>query len=156
MGLAIYLLAISKTIHLYQQNQTLTHELAEAKESPRLIHSLKEQLAPYKNVWNVSNDTLLREARLLEAVANSCRQQGVLLVSFPLAVAAENESRRSLVRTVRIRGEFKRLLQVIYQLERQHTLGTVISTRFVLEEDRQQNISYLYAYLYLQTFSAKP
>lgn len=150
----IYVVSLSQTWELYRANQALILQVENARNAPAVILGLKKQLASYNRILkNFSSDTLRREDYILDQITNSCKRNGIRLVSLPVSNLSEQEDFLIETRMIKMKGSFINLLRVVYEAEHQFMVGRVSSVRFATEEDRKNNTVELFAYVYLQNLS---
>ena len=156
-SLLAYVVAIHPTVELYLDNARQQQSLAQLQEAPQIIQELQQQTSKYTRLTHTFRaDSTRQESYVLNQLTRACRTQGVTLAALLPSQEATHNGYRVETRVAKLRGNFQGLIQVVYALEYQTPIGRLSSVRYVVEEDRKQRKSFLYAYVYLQNISSQP
>lgn len=156
-GMLAYLVSFQPTIALWRSNHHQVVAMQELRQAPQSIAQLQERKRQYDRlVRSFRKDSVTQEAHTLQQLTAACRQYKATLASLSPSTRASHNGYRIETRTAKLRGDFKSLVQVIYELEYLHPVGRISSVRFSLEEDRKLRRRFLFAYLYLQSINSAP
>ncbi len=146
-----YLLSFSKTIEVWESNKALEQKLMRARNAPELIDTYKQKLITYnRDIGVFSQDSLLNQEFALSVVSSICEKHKLVLKSFPTAEVNALDGLELYTTRVEIEGDFKGLLQLVYELEQVHNAGRIASVNFQVKKDRERRKEILVLALYLQ------
>jgi hypothetical protein len=158
VGLLLLVVVLSgylgPTVSLWRANARQRQAVVAVQRAPAQLQQLTAQAQA--DTWRMRSyriDTTQHEGQLLNQLSRTCRQQGVTLAALGRGEPATHAGYRVELRVAKLRGPFHNLVRAVYALEYEHPVGRLASVRFVLEEDRKQRRSFLFAYLYLQSIT---
>jgi hypothetical protein len=146
----VYLLAISKTLDLWQQNKELEIQLAKVAHAPSQIKTLEAKLAAYDATLgsfvvedNDSQEELVR-------VANEfCQRNHLILREVPEHIIEEEKDLEIITTRITAQGDFGNLLKMLHYFEK-NKMARVASAKFEKTEDFKTRKTYLALHLLLQ------
>jgi len=147
--LVIYLLAIKKTVNLYQQNKTLTRQVDLAKDAPRGIKGYQERINDIDSKLSHYISEYDQEY-VLELVSNFCLKHHLLLSEFPKSETQEESDLLIETSTITAEGGFTNLLRLVYELEQNQNVGRISSVEFKTKKDFSRRKRVLFVTIYLQ------
>jgi hypothetical protein len=155
--LCIYQFAISKTVDLYRRNNELNAKLAEAVNTPQQVDAIHkrlkalDKLIPSRKTDSVGSvhDTLL------SVLSQYCKENSVLLKSFPETSTYEEGSFEIETNSFTLQGNFIPLLRLVYLLEQKERIGKISSLNFQSAKDYDSKRTVLPLTVYLQTVKNK-
>lgn len=128
----VYKGSISRTIHYSQANKSLKANIERAASAPAEITQLQTQLAKLQHSALKPYD---RE-RLLEVVTTFCRENGLLVKTFPQAKSNQQNDSEIVTNEIEVEGSYQSIVKLVYLLEQQEKLGSVSSLTFSIHKDR--------------------
>lgn len=144
------------TWYLWQQTQQQHRLLVEMQTAPGQLQQLAAQVRA--DAWQMRSyrlDTTRQEGYMLNQLSRTCARHGVTLASWSRGESSLQAEYRVDMQVAKLRGPYQALVATLYELEYEQPLGRLASVRFVLEEDRHQQKSFLFAYLYLQSITSE-
>ena len=151
-----YVVSIQPTLDLWTSTNQKTTALGEIQQAPRVMRQLQAQARQYEQVMRSFGNTSTRqEGYALDELTSACQRHRVMLASLSPGERSLRNGYQVETRVAKLRGSFHGLVQVLYELEYQRSIGRLSSVRFALEEDRKQHRNFLFAYLYLQNISSE-
>ena len=144
------------TWQLWRATQARQQALTELQTAPaRLRTLLARQQAEAARMRSYRLDTTRQEGYMLNQLSRTCARHGVTLAAWSRGEPTVQADYKVDMQVAKLRGPYRALVQTIYELEYEQPLGRLASVRFVLEEDRRQRRSFLFAYLYLQSITSE-
>lgn len=128
----VYKGSISRTIKYAQANKSLKTNIERAASAPAEIAQLQTQLAGMQQSALKPYD---RE-KLLEVVTTFCRDNKVLVKTFPQAQLTKQNDSQIVTNKIVVEGSYNSIVKLVYLLEQQEKLGSVSSLIFTTHKDR--------------------
>ncbi|MBY0426224.1 MAG: hypothetical protein K2Q22_11350 [Cytophagales bacterium] len=156
-GVLVYLLAISKTWAIYDENKVLTSKLGLINNNPKDLEMLveKEQILNKQLENYLAKDSISNQGYLLQEISTLCTKNRLILKEFPQAIGQdENDYRIHTIETT-AQGSFIGLLKLAYALERSRNVGRLSALKFEKLLDYQSRKEVLTARFYFQTIQEK-
>ncbi len=145
----IYTVSIKRTLNLHRDIRILTSKSAQAVEAPVQIKKIRRELDQLQgNTFNLNN----KEA-LLGEITRFCEKNNLLIVNLPVASTYEEGNYEVESRALDVQGGFKDILELVYLIEYQKSLGVVSSLRFVTKKDPRTKKKRLTGHLVLRSIN---
>lgn len=153
LGIAVYQLALSKTINLYHQNSLLNIQLADAENAPDRLEVLKKSLYHLDQITKNNHPDSIQNNHdlLLSSVSEYCKEKGLILKNFPETSIYKLGDYEVETNSFTVQGGFLNLLKLIYKLEQEVRVGNISSVMFQSAKDSENQKLILTATVYLQT-----
>lgn len=133
LGLVVFKFNIQRTYREYQRFQEGKSQLLRASSAVEETVGLKEQL-------NSLQETAIRPYKrenLLEKVTSFCRNNNLLVKSFPEEeLYSQGNDSQVVTNRIEVEGGYKDIVKLVYTLEELEKLGNVSSMRVYLAKDR--------------------
>lgn len=142
-----YQFSIKKTLNLKQANQQHQQAIARAINIDDDITKYQTQLAAF----NVNAVTSYSQENLLELLSTFCVQQGLLIKGFPEPKTYQEADYTIVSNRIEVEGTFSDIVQLVYDLEHVHRIGSIVSLKYQSGYNRQTKSPYLTAVLTLNT-----
>lgn len=142
-----YQFSIKETLHLRQANQQHQQAIARAINIDADIEKYQGQLAAF----NANTITSYSQDNLLELLSTFCVQQGLLIKEFPEPKTYQEADYTIVSNRIEVEGAFSDIVQLVYDLEHVHRIGSIVSLKYQSGYNRQAKKPYLTAMLTLNT-----
>lgn len=150
-GLLVFVVSIRPTWDLYSRNSYIKADLDAVQRAPKTIAQLEKELTFYTTILqSFGSNALEREQFILNRVSEVCKKHQVLLTALPASALSTQNNYELETRKIRIRGNFKNMLRVIYELEYKKPVGRISGVKFNLEEERKTKQLQLFTDFYIQ------
>jgi hypothetical protein len=147
----VYLLAVSKTIALWQENKSLHAQLAQVEQAPSQIRSLQEKLSQFNSQLGIY---LVEESDNQEKIVRTanefCQKNNLILREIPELFIQEEPDFEVITTQIVAQGTFVNLVRLVHYLEKKNKVGRVTSVRFEKAEDAKTRKTYLSVRILLQ------
>jgi hypothetical protein len=130
--LVIFQVSIRRTISVFANYRSNAAKISMAANAPARIASLQKRLA---NTQETSMQPYNRE-RLLEKVTDFCRENNLLIRSFPEGLVANQNENKVVSNQIEVEGGYKDMVRLAYLLEMEEKQGSISSLKFYLYKDR--------------------
>ncbi len=147
--IAIYSLAIKRTISVIGEHQDLQQKMELLKDAPGQIAAIETQLNQMEQLV-ANKEPLDLEQTLLEQVTAFSQNHHLTLIEFPKTNVSLYQDYQIYINKIVLEGNFKDIVQFIYNAEQQRKTGEIASVQFKSTKDIRSKQKYLYAYLYFQ------
>lgn len=146
-----YRFAVSKTIR--------THvELNDIKERADLLNTVDAQIAlltkktkeQNKILGNDYSTDITFSERLLEYITKYAKKHNLKLIEFPEVHRAEHSGMLFETYSTTVEGGYKEILELIYNIETNSTLGNISSVEYFTEKNIKNKQIELHAKIYMQ------
>lgn len=149
--LIVYLLAISKTITLWKENSLLQNNLVTQHAAKKKYSDIKNRSEEINaQITKYFTDSISHDELLLKTISELCHQEKVLLKDMPLIEKSKEGNYYIFTNRVTLEGNYKGLLQVLYQLETKHNIGRIASANFKTYTDHKKKKEILMLVMYVQ------
>jgi len=142
-----YQFSIKKTITLYQTNVLHQNTINQATNIEKDIQQYNQQLANF----NTNTTTSYSQENLLELLSQFCTEHNLLLKGFPVSVPYEESTYNIIENRISVEGDFIDIIELVYDLEFVHKIGSVVSLKFKTDFNRQTKNHYLTSNIFLST-----
>ncbi len=147
-----YFLSFSKTIQLYNENEVLENNLAEASVAPSIILKSKEELRVLDQYLRAyAFDSLINQELLLAEVSDFCMKNNLIIYSFPHHTSQEKKNFVIHTNVIEAKGSYKNLLNLVYYLEQEIKIGRISSVKFERFLEKKTKKAYLTVKIYVQS-----
>lgn len=148
---AVYFLAISKTVALFEDNNILSSKLEQTEIGSSDMNYLKSQLEGLQErMVSYTLDSIKDKEYVMNVVSHFCVSHQLTLREFPKAVIdSENDFDLETILVV-VQGDFINLLKLAYHLEQHNKAGRLSAVKFEKVFDHKLQRDYLIAKLYIQ------
>jgi hypothetical protein len=148
----IYNSAISGTIDLAIRNADFKAQIAKNKNAPEQIEIVQKRITQIEALvgTNKANVNLDIHQALLEAVTTFAQKNKVVLQNFPQPYEFYNNGYVTKTAELTVEGRFVNLLKLIYFLENDYRVGTVVAVEFKIAKELQTRKRKLNARVYIQ------
>ena len=150
-ALLVYLLAVGKTLALWQENGALHTQLAQAEQAPDQIRDIKNKLATFNDRLGVylieENDN---QEKIVRIANEFCQKNRLILREVPALIVEDQNDFQVISTQIVAQGMFADLLKMVYYFEQQHKIGRVTSVKFEKAEDFKTRKVYLSVRILLQ------
>lgn len=140
----------------YTQHKSLKTQIERAHDAPSQLKTLQKQLQASESILHPTSEKELDSTevheRILSIVSTYCTAHQTTMIAYPpFSTFAEGDFA---IQTdiVTVQGDFKRLLDLLYLLERQEKPAKIASVKFRTTKNFETKGTELTMSLYLQTF----
>jgi hypothetical protein len=152
----VYLAAIQNTINLYQKNSSREQALLKAEDAPQKIENYRQRLDELNNRLSYYVvDSIKGEEHILEVVSNFCHKNHILLNRLPAVTTDDHGDVLVATTGVVAEGNYKDLLNLLYELEQKQKIARVTSAVFKSQFDHKRKKKVLTLTVYLQNIQIK-
>jgi Tfp pilus assembly protein PilO len=152
LGLFAYFFGFQKTVKLYQQYKAQQQMAVLAKNAPANIARYRKQLADIDKKLLEQNYS---RQELFESVNTTCAALGLYLAGFGEENIEEHEGLAIATNPVEVRGPYKAIVQLAYELEQVQKITHIASLQFEKKRDVRKKEAFLSATFYLQNVLPK-
>jgi len=154
--LIAYQLAFSKTFEIKSELATLEKQSISFENMARLSATINEREKFVDSILkknNIKNTSI--QNNLLELLNKQSLEKGFTISKFvePHIVSKENITTTSFQFT--LKGNFKNLLEVIYQLEQNYNYGKIVHINFEKKRDYRKRKDELFCFVLLESLISK-
>lgn len=151
----MFRLAFSKTLELRRNCVVIEQNLGSSNQLPLLIESLQAEISDLERIiGSNSNDENFIRQQLLENVGEYCQLHSIQLMEIPYINSRYNNGYNFQNNLVRLQGDYKTMLGLVYKLENEWKIARVMSVKFYLKRDIRQRKDFLFADIYLQNIKS--
>lgn len=151
--LICYNMAFKDTFKVWRDYKSLKDRAAVASEIPKKTAKLSSQLAELNSLFfNEKRENEDMHELILERIGTLTAHSNALLVGYPPLHLSKTSSVQIETHTIVLKGNFRDLLEIIYNLEVKQALGRIASIEFFTETDRRSHRRELFCRLYIQNF----
>lgn len=148
-----YQLAISKTVDLIDETNSLEIENMMFKNTPKELSILKQKQKYYDSIFNKYqlNGSSIQN-NLLKTINTIAEQRNIKVISF---LEPHIELKNDLtIKTYQftLEGDYNNIIQLIYQLEQKSKFGEIINLHFEKKKNYRTGKSFLEASILLKSF----
>ncbi len=136
-------LAFRKTWNCYSELKEVNNEMNNIDISEKTVTELEKQLAEIRLTHVAIQDTLKSELVFKKISDLSVMDENVRIVQFPEVHQCSLNDYRIETTKLELEGNFINLLQFIYDLENEPSIGGISSIHFRLEKDYKQDKEFL-------------
>jgi hypothetical protein len=150
-ALFIYSFTFKKTFILINNVKATEAKIEIAKDAPSKSQQLKRKLDLINNKISVYNNTSTNNQQsLLELVTEYCKNNGTILLEFPMVIEEVNAG--FIIETNRfvVQGDFNSLLSLVYILEQKNIVGKIAAVNYQVKKDTKTKETILTSTIYLQ------
>ena len=144
--IAVFNLNIKRTWRVYQDFKHNKNQVVLAASAPAEIANLRNKLS----VLRSTNIKPYQRELLLEKTTSFCNGHGLLVKSFPEALALENNGASIVTNSIEVEGNYLEMVKLLYHLEEGEKLGSVSSVKFQLAKDRRTRKEVLRSTIFLR------
>ena len=145
--LLAYQFNIKETLNLRQANQQHQQAIARATNIDADIEKYQGQLTAF----NANAVTSYSQENLLELLSTFCVQQDLLIKGFPEPKTYQEADYTIVSNRIEVEGSFSDIVQLVYDLEHVHRIGSIVSLKYQSGYNRQTKKPYLTALITLNT-----
>ncbi|MBI2281704.1 MAG: hypothetical protein HYU68_13595 [Bacteroidetes bacterium] len=151
----LYNLAISDTLNLAIENNTLEGQIIENIDAPKQIQSIKQKLLKIEQLIGDKNqhETNVHQL-LLESITQYNQKKALVLQDFPQPFISSNNGYVTKTAKVTVEGDFINLLKLVYFLEQNYQIGKVVSVNFETTKELYKRKRELHSTIYIQDIKA--
>ena len=150
-ALLVYLLAIQKTISLWQENKDFHQQLAQAEQAPAQIRLLQGKLSAFNSQLGIylveHNDN---QEKVVRAANEFCQKNHLILREIPELVLQQEGEFEVITTQIVAQGNFRDLVRMVHHFEHEHKIARVTSVKFEKAEDAKTRKTYLAVHILLQ------
>ena len=144
-----YMLAVKPTVALWSANGTLEQQIRSSKDlGPKL--ALVEQDLQALKMYYSSDQASSKHDDLLEQLSHAAEQYQLVIVDFPAAEMYKEQQYWIESNTILVKGAYKDILQLVFDIEQTYKIGRVVSVVFAVERDRKAKKEFLTAQIIVQ------
>lgn len=146
-----YELAIKKTLVLHNECVNLENQINKALKAPQEIIMLKNKLSRLdKTMGSSMKDSINIQQVLLGILGDYCQENKITLKEFPPGIIYTEKGFSIETNVFVVQGQFIKLLNLIYLLEKNNKTGIIPGVKFELGRDIQNKNNILTATIYSQ------
>lgn len=147
----VYLLAVGKTIKLWQENQQLLRENALIQQGPKQIRYFQDKLLSFNSSVGAYLLQKGDNQEKLTQLANAfCQHHHLILREIPVLLLETDQDLELLTTQVVAQGSFTDLLRMVYYFEQEKRVARVTSVQFEKQKDPKTRNTFLSARIVLQ------
>jgi len=139
-----YFLAVSKTINLYVENQTLENSFSNLNQKEKQLQILSSQKA---KIDSILVDMERGDKQFLLKQMSKVNIRGNQLARY---AEVNRRSDNQAFSVFRYEGDFKSLASLLYEVEKRKYGGSIASAKFEVETERRTKVSRLFLELYFK------
>ena len=150
-------MAIRDTIQLKSLCRDLEQKLTMVESAPKKIAQLKTMLNKLEGLIGKADsvESLNLRHRILSFTSEFCDRNRVVLREFNQPIVIDKHNYLIETNIVVLQGGFHNLLKFGYALEREYSLGKVVSVKYHIFRDFKKREDFLLATIYLQNIKKK-
>ena len=145
----IYTISIKPTLNLHRDIRMLTTKSAQAVEAPAQIRKIRKELDQLQG----STINLNNKEALLGEITRFCEENNLLIVNLPIASTYEEGNYEVESRELDVQGSFKDVLELVYLIEYQKSLGVISSLSFISKKDLRTKKKRLTGHMVLRSIN---
>ena len=154
LGIIIYKYTIKKTLDLKTQIQVLDKNISLLDNATFKINALKKNIKEINNsLGNYSLSETHTHKRVFSHINNYCIKHGLTIKRFPEIHKFNAHNYRTHTNEIEIKGNFKGLLKLQYQIENNFNIGKLSSVQYIKTKDNKTNTYSLTANFIIQNFT---
>ncbi len=147
-------LAIKETLGLKSKIENLQQKLTMVEQAPKQIARLENELNQIQgNSKLLYSSVLTMRESLLSEITELSIKHNVKLKSFPEYFIQEKENFELTTSPIVLEGNYKELLSLMHEFEKENTSGKISSSHFKIEESRRTGKRTLFLTLYIQSIN---
>ncbi|WP_303316678.1 hypothetical protein Q4Q34_07695 [Flavivirga abyssicola] len=146
-------LAISKTITLKKEYNTLKQEEFLLKNTPKQLSLLKQKEKYYDSILNkyqIKGSSI--QNNLLKTINTLANDNKLKVIHFLEPHVIENNNLSVKTYRFSLEGDYNNILKLVYHLEQQTKFGEIISLSFEKKKNFRTRKHYLQAHILLKSF----
>ena len=143
-----------RTYQEYTQRKGLQAQIAKAQDAPGQLKALQRQLQASESILHTNRELDSTEVheRILSIVSHYCTAHQTTMIAYPPFSTSQEGGFTIQTDIVTVQGDFKRLLDLLYLVERQEKPAKIASVKFKTTKNFETKGTELSMSLYLQTF----
>ncbi|HHC81160.1 MAG TPA: hypothetical protein ENK46_14865 [Flavobacteriia bacterium] len=152
LGWLAYYFSFAKTMALKEQYVSLQKEQVLLHNVSQKLIQLKQQEVYYDSILaskKISAESSFQNT-LLKTIAGVADSTKIRIVSFNNPHVYKSENAMVNTYNFTLRGGFTDIVRLVYVLEQQSKLGTIISVHFIKKKDYRRNTYFLEGTVFLQ------
>ncbi len=143
-------LSLSKTWVLYTENRMMEEQIAKYKGTPTTVRQLRNELAQINDKISKFDNTTSSQQQLLDYVSHFAKEGTLKVVEVPKTTWQKNSGFNIETNLFKVEGDYKEVLELIYNMEYKERLCKVAGAEFKKTTDMRTKKEYLMTTLYLQ------
>lgn len=152
--LIAYFLAIKKTLNLMHECRNISTQLEGIANAPETINKLERKIRSLEeHIGDTSRSELGRQQQILEKVGTYCNQNQLTFREFPSVHNFCDNLCNVETNTIRVEGNFRNSLGLVYYLEQKVSLGRLTSVACEKIKDNKTKQERLITTIYLQNIT---
>jgi hypothetical protein len=149
-----YKLAISKTVVLQKQYETLNHQKVLFENTPKLVSLLKQKEKYYDSLLSKYHlDESSFQNNLLKTLNTFADSSHIKVINFLEPHTIKQNDLKTNTYQFTLQGDFNAILSLVYQLEQGTKFGEIIGLHYKKEQNYRNGKYYLQAKVLLKSFS---
>lgn len=154
-AIVLYNVAISDTMYLAIENNTLESQVIENINAPKQIQAIKQKLLKIEQlIGNKNQEETNVHQLLLESITQYNQKKALVLQDFPQPFISSNNEYVTKTAKVTVEGDFINLLKLVYFLEQNYQIGKVVSVNFETTKELYKRKRELRSTIYIQDIKA--
>lgn len=146
-----YQMSFKKTLALKTEIGNLELQVEKVSNAPSEIQSLQLELNKIDaRIGSFMSQGMEFQDVLLDKITGYCKENNLVLKEFPKAHQYRQQDYLVQTNAIVVEGGFIKLLQLVFELERQFEIGKVVSVKFITREDFRTRKLFLGATIYYQ------
>jgi hypothetical protein len=149
--LIAYWFSFRKTIHAYQANKDLTNKVEQIQNANYNIQQLEQQLSKTK----IQKEIPFNQTVLFEKTSQFCKSNQLDILTFEEPKIVTTDNYKVTTNYMEIKGSFKSITELIYELEQELKLGRIAAVQYELDYNRKTKKDFLVGKIHLQNIDNK-
>ena len=152
--IVMYLIPISNTLRAVEGYNEAQQQYEKIADAPQKIKRIEQQLAYVNNlIGGETGSTQYFQSELLSRVTNFCNKNKLVLDGFSEPIL-QRESTHTIERNVvTVKGSFKNLLRLVYELEQANKFGVIAGIQFNSKKNLQTKLYELSLSIHINNFT---
>ena len=151
-------MALSNTIDLAIKNSDFRDQLTKSQNAPEQIKMVSKRIKDIEQLVGSNSEKYTGvdiHQVLLELVTGYVQKNDLILKDFPKPYVSSSNGYITKTAKLTVEGGFVSLLKLIYFLENNYNVGTVVATDFKIIKELRSRKRKLNATIYIQNVKAK-
>ncbi len=145
----IYNLSLRKTFELKAKCREAEEKLEVIQTAPEEIVRIRKELNRIDNLVGKKEGKDGQEV-LIEQVSDFCQKRKITFREYPGIHEYQKENYNLMTNVIKVKGAFKDLVELLYDLEKNYKLGKVTSVKYQLQRNYKTKKKELIGIYYIQ------
>jgi hypothetical protein len=146
-----YYMAVKKTFLVYAEYKDANKKMELVENAPQKISQLEAELKKFESIIGTSDSSTKNTRQLiLEKTSSYCKENNIVLKEILQPVSTEQNGYNLESNIVILEGGFSKLLNYVYIMEKNKSIGKISSVKFSINQNLLTNNKKLQSTIYIQ------